>query len=64
MSVVTSLSITHVHRPVECPQLLADLISQCTRIQSEDRPTFNEILKFCEGKQATTTICIEQPIEI
>ena len=36
--------------PVGCPEILASLISQCTRIQSEDRPTFTELLKFCNEK--------------
>ena len=35
-------------RPVGCPNMLADLIFKCTEIQSENRPTFTEILGFCE----------------
>ena len=34
--------------PAERCKALADLVSQCTRIESEERPTFAEILKHIE----------------
>lgn len=40
--------------PVGCPEVLASLITQCTRIQSEDRPTFTEILKLCDNEDLPT----------
>ena len=30
---------------MECPEVLATLIIQCTRIQWKDRPTFTEVLE-------------------
>ena len=47
--------------PAECLGILGSIISQCTRIESEDRPTFTEILEWCDkknlpavGKHSTT----------
>ena len=42
--------------PVGCPEILASLICQCTRIQSEDRPTFTEIVEFCNTKDLPTVM--------
>ena len=53
---ITLGSILYTLSPVGCPEILASLISQCTRIQSEDRPTFTELLKFCNEKDFPTTI--------
>ena len=44
-----------MHRPIGCAELLADVISQCTAIQSEDRPTFTEILEYYKQKQYANT---------
>ena len=50
---------TRVCSPVGCPEILASLINQCTRIQSEERPTFTEILEFCKKKDLSTIM--EEP---
>ena len=42
--------------PVGCPEILVSLISQCNRIQSEDRPTFTEILECCNIKDLPTIV--------
>lgn len=42
--------------PIGCPEILSGLIIQCTRIQSEDRPTFTEILEYCNEKNLPTTM--------
>ena len=52
-----------MHRPTSCPELLADIISQCTVIQSEDRPTFTKILEYYKQKKDASTV-IEQSLEI
>ena len=38
--------------PEESPKILTDLIDKCSKISSEERPTFKNILEYC--KQNTT----------
>ena len=47
--------------------MLADIISQCTRVKSEDRPTLTEVLEYYKSKQdtyITTTNSVEQSVEV
>lgn len=43
--------------PESCPMILVDLINQCTKIPSKERPTFTNILQQCKQntKLATTS---------
>ena len=43
-------TLKHLYSPDGCLGILASIISQCTRIQSEDRPTFTEILECYDKK--------------
>ena len=45
------------YSPDGCCEVLADLVLHCTRIESEERPTFTEILKYIE--QFTTAWNLE-----
>ena len=55
-----------LYRPIGCPEILANIISQCTTIEPEDRLTFTEILECYKRKQDTTTATsdtIEQSVD-
>ena len=59
----------YIYSPVECPEILASLISQCTRIQPEDRPTFTKVLEFCNKKDLPTVMeqsptVVEQSLQV
>ena len=47
-----------------CPDTLADIIFQCTEIQSENRPTFTKILESHNLKKDITDATIEKSVEI
>ena len=70
LSTVCSNLMYYDYRPAECPDILADIISRCTTIQSEDRPTFTEILECYKREQdaatataTATTNTMEQSVE-